>query len=109
MKVLLVENLPHKLRTLLQPHECFTVSFMGWKGIDNGELLREAAAAGFDALISNDRGLEYEQNRQALPLSVIVMLPKDNRLKSIEAFVPALVSTLADLKPRSFVKLPPAR
>jgi hypothetical protein len=79
---------------------------MGWSGISNGELLRIAAANGFDAVISNDRGLEYQQNQATLPLSVVVLLAKDNKLKTIESMVPALIAALDDLKQRSYVTIP---
>ena len=62
MKLLLDENLPHQVRLELPGHDVFTVAYMGWGGVENGELLRQAAAAGFDALLTNDRGLEYQQN-----------------------------------------------
>jgi len=54
MKLLLDENLPHKLRFMIPGHDCFTVTYMGWEGIGNGDLLQLAAAEGFTALISND-------------------------------------------------------
>ena len=62
MKLLLDENLPHRLRLEIVGHDVVTVAHQGWSGIDNGRLLALAAAAGFDALVSNDRGLEYEQD-----------------------------------------------
>lgn len=39
MKLLLDENLPHQLRHEIAGHECSTVAFMGWSGVENGELL----------------------------------------------------------------------
>ena len=42
MKVLLDENLDHKLRKNLGAHEVFTVRYMGWSGLENGDLLRTA-------------------------------------------------------------------
>lgn len=50
MKLLLDENLPHQMRLELPGHEVFTAAYMNWGGIENGELLRQAAAEGFDAL-----------------------------------------------------------
>ena len=105
MKLLLDENLPHKLRTLLPGHDCDTATWMGWSGVANGELLRLAAADRFDAFITTDRGLEHEQNRAALPLAVVVLLAKDNKVATIQRAVPALVAALATLKPASFVKV----
>lgn len=47
MKLLLDENLPHQIRLELPGHDVFTAAYMKWGGIENGELLRLAAAAGF--------------------------------------------------------------
>jgi predicted nuclease of predicted toxin-antitoxin system len=52
MKLLLDENLPHQLRRELPGHDCYTVAYMGWAGVENGDLLALAASAGFDALVT---------------------------------------------------------
>ena len=62
MKLLLDENLPHQLRHELPGHDCFTVAYMGWGGIENGTLLSLAASHGFDAVLTKDTKVEYEQN-----------------------------------------------
>jgi len=63
MKLLLDENIPHGMRALLLPsHQVFTVAYLDWSGISNGKLLSLAASQGFDAVITTDRGLEWEQN-----------------------------------------------
>lgn len=61
----------------------FTAAYMKWAGAENGELLRLAAGAGFNALVTNDRGLEYQQGLGALPVSVIVILAKANTIEVI--------------------------
>lgn len=105
MKLLLDENLPHQLRLELPGHEVFTTSFMGWTGIENGELLRIAAEHAFDSLITNDRGLEYQQNLDALPISVVVILAPSNMIEAIRPPIPSLLKSLAGLQPRTFVKV----
>ena len=65
MKILLDENLPHRLRPLLIGHDVFTVAFMKWNGVENGELFTSAAADGFGVVITKDTGMPYEQNTQA--------------------------------------------
>jgi hypothetical protein len=35
---------------------------MGWLGTVNGELLQRAEAAGFEAFVTADRNLEFQQN-----------------------------------------------
>jgi hypothetical protein len=106
MKVLLDENLPHNLRLELVGHEMFTVAFMGWSGIGNGALLREAEASGFEVLITNDRGMEYEQDSTSLPIAVIVIRPNANTIESIRPLIPAMQSALAQIQPRGFMKVP---
>jgi hypothetical protein len=59
---LLDENLPLDLRHFLAGHQVFTISFMKWKGLRNGELLRRAEGEGFDLMLSRDAGIEYQHN-----------------------------------------------
>jgi predicted nuclease of predicted toxin-antitoxin system len=105
MKLLLDENLPHQMRTELKGHDVFTVAFMNWGGIENGELLRVAAVGGFDVLISNDRGLEYQQNLESLPSSVVVLLVKENTIEHLRPLFPELLERLQTLPRRSFTKI----
>jgi hypothetical protein len=74
-------------------------------GKENGELLSTAAQAGFNALITNDRGLEYEQDQRTLPLAVIVLQPPTNTIEDIRPLLPALHSALSALVPRVLVKI----
>ena len=105
MKLLLDENLPHQLRLELPGHDVFTVAYMNWGGVQNGELLQLAAANGFDALITNDRGLEYQQNQESLPLAVVVLLAPANTIEAIRPLCPALLTTLTHLLRKTFVKV----
>lgn len=93
------------MRLELPGHEVFTTAYMGWGGIENEELLRRAAAAGFDVLVTNDRGLEYEQNLATLPLAVVVLLSATNTIESLRPAFPYLLSTQASLPPHGFVRV----
>jgi hypothetical protein len=105
VKLLLDENLPHQIRLELPGHEILTAAYMNWSGIENGELLQRAADAGFDAVITNDRGLEHEQNLDTLPVAVIVLLAKTNTVEAIRPLYPDLFAALSTLRPRQFIKL----
>ena len=105
MRVLLDENLPHQLRHDLPGHEVDTVAYMGWGGIENGQLFELAAHSSFDALLTNDRGLEYEHNLASLPLAVVVVCAKANTVEAIRPLLPELLVALGRLGPREFVKL----
>lgn len=105
MKLLLDENLPHQLRTEIAGHDVYTTAYMGWSGIENGRLVALAADAGFDALVTNDRGLEYEQNQSSLPLAVVILIVKANNIEAIRPLYPALNAALEKLRPRELVKV----
>jgi hypothetical protein len=73
MKVLLDENLDHRLRNQLGSHEVFTASYKGWDGLKNGNLIRVAEEDGFDLLLTGDQTLCYEQNLSGRRLAVIAL------------------------------------
>ena len=105
MKLLLDENLPHDLRYFLPGHEVFTVTYMGWEGVRNGELLSRAAAAGFDAMISMDSGIEYQQNLGDLPLSVVLLRAPGNAMQHLLPLLPELLERLRMMKPKTLVRV----
>jgi predicted nuclease of predicted toxin-antitoxin system len=105
MKLLLDENMPQKLRQHLPGHHVFSTACMKWAGIRNGELLALAAADGFDALLTVDAGIEYEQNLSTLPRSVVIIKAESNAFEHIEPIVSAVLAALTTLAPRSLVKV----
>ena len=62
MRILLDENAPTGLRRIIAGHDVGTAPEMGWARYANGQLLDEAEKAGFEALITGDRSLPYQQN-----------------------------------------------
>jgi hypothetical protein len=103
VKLLLDENLPHALRNRIAGHDVYTVAYMKWSSFSNGELLALAAADSFDAFISKDQGLAYQQNLTTLPLAVILLRAKSNEMADIEPLLPALHAALHGLKPKVLV------
>jgi predicted nuclease of predicted toxin-antitoxin system len=71
VRVLLDENLPHKLRRYLAHHDTATVAYLGWGGLKNGELLKAAEKASFDVFVTADRTLKDEQNLTGLRLGIV--------------------------------------
>ena len=66
MHVLLDENIPYKLRPLFEEGvEVITVGHRGWKGKENGELLKSAESE-FDVLVTMDQGIPQQQNLRSL-------------------------------------------
>ena len=59
-RVLLDESVPHDLLLHLIGVDAVTVPSLGWAGMKNGVLLRAAHDAGFQALVTVDRRIEYQ-------------------------------------------------
>jgi|SRR5450756_1756628 len=80
MRILLDENLPHKLRRLLAGHDVRTAAYQGWAGLSNGALLKAAEDVAFEAIITADQGIRYQQNRRNSPVALIVLSDNDESL-----------------------------
>lgn len=106
MKILLDENLPHGLRQHLVGHDAFTVSYLGWSGTKNGELIRRAADDGFDAMLTLDDGVAYQQNLTALPIAIVIVSSISNDLDDLLPLVPALLRALSGVSPKQIVRVP---
>ncbi len=66
MRVLLDEQLPRHLAREIGGHDVSTVQQRGWAGLKNGELLRVAADAGFEVLVTADRNLQVPAKSLAI-------------------------------------------
>lgn len=66
MRVLLDESLPRGLAALIAGHDVSTVVEMGWSGMENGQLL-ERASEEFDAFVTIDANLPYQQGLKRFP------------------------------------------
>jgi predicted nuclease of predicted toxin-antitoxin system len=104
MRILLDESGPFRLGRLLVGHTVSSVQREGWASTKNGKLLALAAGS-FDVLLTADKGMEYQQNQEALPISVLVVRAHSNRLEALAEFVPEILAVLKSLPPRSFAKV----
>ena len=104
MRLLLDESVPAGLRRSLPGHEVKTVGDKGWSGIRNGDLLALAAAE-FDAFITVDKNLRFQQNLSTLPVSVVLLDTYSNELAVLLPLVPELEKALSSLGPKSYVRV----
>ena len=104
MRILLDESLPKDLASLILGHHVSTVQAEGWKSIKNGRLLLLASSR-FDVFVTADRNLEFQQNLSKLPLAVVVLVARKNRIQDLAPLLPALGSLLNRLVPRTLEKL----
>jgi hypothetical protein len=60
-------------------------------------LLRLAQAAGFDAFITADQSLQYQQNLSELRIRIIVFATISNRIEHIRPLLPAALKALNEM------------
>ena len=98
MRVVIDECLPKRLTRELPGHPARTVQQMGWGGISNGKLLALMHGK-FDAFITVDTNLAYQQNLSMLPVAVVVLRAPSNKIEDIRPLLPGLLAALAVIKP----------
>ena len=104
MKVLLDESVPKGLGFELHGHFVRTAQTMGWSGLSNGHLLAKMAQQGFEVLVTCDRNIDYQQH-PALPVALIMLLGKDNRVPTVLRFVPAILDALKSINKPQVLRL----
>ncbi len=97
MRLLLDECVPRRLRRELSGYDVQTVREAGWAGLKNGVLLRTADGT-FDALITVDQGIVYQQNLSGLRISLIVIAAASNDIDDLRPLVPAVRMALNTLQ-----------
>ena len=100
MRVLLDENLDHGLRKLLASHDVVTVSYKGWSGLKNGELLRAAEDDGIDVLLTGDGTLGYEHNLSGRRLAIVTL--SAIQLPIIKKHIDKILAAISAAMPGSF-------
>jgi len=99
MRLLLDENLPKRLKQDLGEHEIYTAADKGWTGISNGKLLGLLTENNFDALLTFDKNLQYQQNFTKYTITVIVLNAPDNSYATLKNLVHKIKEILTtDLK-----------
>ena len=104
MRILLDECLPRKLKKSFTGHVVHTAPEMGWAGKTNGELLKLAAAS-FDVLITIDRNMSSHLDPSAIPITIISLGTKSNRLKDMLPLMPRVLAHLSGPTPRRLVRI----
>jgi len=91
--VLLDECVDRRLATDIQGHDVKTVPDAGWAGLKNGDLLSRAQHE-FDALVSTDRNLPFQQDLSRFAIAVIVLRAQSNRITDLRRLIPQLLAAL---------------
>ena len=102
MKVLLDACVPRPLRQFLPGHAVHTAQELGWGKLKNGALLREAETQ-YDALVTSDQNLKYQQSMAGRKLAILVLPTND--WTTIRRKTDEIAARVAGLKPGNFVEL----
>ncbi len=76
---------------------------MGWTGLSNGDLLALAEKQ-FDAFVTADKNIRYQQNLSGRRLSVIVL--PSNQVPIVKDLLPAIDRALKGIQLGAFVEIP---
>ncbi len=93
MKILLDESLPKRLKKHFPGHMVKTVSEMGWKGKQNGELMTLIAGR-FDVFVTPDQNMIYQINLRHAVVPIFVLKASSNRYDDLKLLIPGLLKTL---------------
>jgi hypothetical protein len=104
MRLLLDECVPRRLRLAFLGHEVRTVQEAGWAGVKNGALLR-AADGSFDALLTVDQGVQYQQNLTGLRIGVVILVAPTNDIDDLRPLVPEALEALRGLQPGQLTRV----
>jgi hypothetical protein len=98
VRVLIDECVDWRLSRDLIGHDVKTARQAGWSAIKNGELLALASQQ-FDVFVTVDRNLSFQQNLVALPIAVIILRARTNRIADLRPLIPALLAAIESAEP----------
>lgn len=74
MRIVFDKNVPVGVRRFLSKHEVHSFVEMQWHPqLENGELLDNAEAAGFDVMVTCDQNIRHRQNLTSRKLALVVL------------------------------------
>ena len=102
-RILLDECVDERLRFLFETHDCRSARHAGLAGLTNGQMLIAAEAAGFEAIVTMDRKMRYQQNLTVRNIAILVLAASTNRLADLTALVPGALQALESIAPGQVV------
>ena len=98
MRLYLDECIDWRLARDIIGHDVRAARDMGWSGLKNGELLLRVKAE-FDAFVTVDRNLAFQQNVSSRSLAIIVLRARSNRLSDLRSLIAQLHAALHTVAP----------
>jgi len=73
MRILFDNGTPRPIARSLAGHEIAYARRIGWHELGNGDLNRKAEEAGYEALLSTDKNIRYQQNLSGRKTALVVL------------------------------------
>ena len=96
-RVLFDENMPRLLRRELAEFQIRTAQEEGWSALRNGELLRRAADARFEVVVTADKRMQFQQNISSFKIALVVDA-RSTRLIHMRPLLPQLRDAIEHAK-----------
>lgn len=89
----------------LSGYECVTAVRAGFRGLRNGALLDAAEHSGFDALITVDNNLPYQNRVQDRRIAVVILRARSNQIDDLLPLSRQCREALRRIKPGEVVRV----
>jgi hypothetical protein len=96
VKILLDHNPEHQVKSTIDE---------GWGALKNGNLLDEAQASGFEAILTSDKNIKHQQNLASRSISIIVLRAPNNALETHVAMLDEIRRSLITIQPDELIEL----
>jgi hypothetical protein len=96
--------LTRHLKRDLAGHEVHTVEDAGFKGLENGDLLKAASGAD-EVLITVDRNIPYQQNIAGLNIAILIVAAKRNSYAHLKPLIPRALNALESMKVGDVIRI----
>ena len=103
MLILFDNGVPAPLRHALKDHEVVEAIERGGDRFLNGELIAAAEAAGFEALVTTDKNIRYQQNLKDRRIAFVVI--GNQQWPTLRRYIAEVVDAMNQTTPGSYVEV----
>jgi hypothetical protein len=104
VKLLLDECVTRHPKRDLPGHDVHTVEDAGFKGLENGDLLKAASGA-YEVLITVDRNLPYQQSLACLDIAILILAATRNSYVRLKPLIPKALSALEAIRVGDVIRI----
>jgi len=99
-RILFDKSVPWPLKRYLAGHQILAAEDEGWAEVSNGQLIALAEKAGYEALVTCDQNIQYQQNLTGRKISLVIL--GSNIWTAIQPMIPQIVEAVNRTSSGSF-------